>query len=170
MDQATWLKQRQSAAGILPAEQVVPEKSVTLPAPKQFILVTCRDLTADETKLLNKNFPRVIVYHAGLNSSEMELSKLAFDLLVIDARVDANHLFLEIIKDQAGQLGIPFLVLKKRLSNAKALATELGAYVISKVEDLDGSNFFLGLVKAKLPKLESRLWTLLKKVFALLSK
>jgi hypothetical protein len=63
---------------------------------------------------------------------------------------------------------VPIIVLKKALSNSKELAASLDAYVLSKIEQLDGPNFFLSLVKAKLPKLQSRWLTLLKKVFALL--
>lgn len=165
MDQTTWLKQK---AGCASASEVA-SASVEV-QPKQFVLVTCRDLTVAENAVLNKNFPRVIVYHAGLNSSEMDVSKMAFDLLVIDARTPENHLFLEIVSDQCSALKIPILVLKKSLSNYKDLAKELDAYVLSKIEQLDGPAFFLSLVKARLPRLQSSWLTLLKKLFALLSK
>jgi hypothetical protein len=56
------------------------------------------------------------------------------------------------------------------MSNSKELATSLGAYLLSKIEDLEGDNFFLGLVKAKLPNLRSRWICLLKKLFVLLTK
>jgi hypothetical protein len=61
-------------------------------------------------------------------------------------------------------------VLKKTLSNYKDLAVSLEAYVLSKIEQLDGPNFFLSLVKARVPKLQSRWLILLKKLFALLSR
>ena len=162
MDPATYLKRRQAGD----AQQNGDVSAL----PKQFILVTCRDLTVTESQTLNKNFPQVIVYHAGLNSSQMDLSKMNFDLLVIDARREENHLFLEIVSSQAKALNIPIIVLKKTLSNYKDLAVSLEAYVLSKIEQLDGPNFFLSLVKARVPKLQSRWLILLKKLFALLSR
>ncbi len=154
MDQATWLKQKQSTVeAALKAE------------PKQIIFVSCRDLVDYEKKLLSKNFPRVIDYTAGLNG-EMDLSKIAFDLLFIDVRRPENHLFLEIVKPSCTLLNIPIIVLKRKFSNCKELVSELGpnAYSLYKIEDLEGPNFFFALVKSKLPKLESRIWTLLKKL------
>ena len=160
MDPATYLKRR---TGDVSSSDVSA-------SPKQFILVTCRDLSVAESQTLNKNFPQVIVYHAGLNSSQMDLSKMNFDLLVIDARREENHLFLEIVSSQAKALNIPIVILKKTLSNYKDLAVSLEAYVLSKIEQLDGPNFFLSLVKARVPKLQSRWLILLKKLFALLSR
>ena len=167
MDQATWLKQKQEND----VGKCAPPVGKSAVSSRRAILSTCRDLTVAEMKLLNKHFPNVIVYHAGLNSSQMDLSKMVFDLLVLDMRKAEDHLFLEVVSPSCT---IPVIVLKKSFSNYKDLVAELAkvaqVFVISEVVDLDGDNFFLGLVKSKLPKLQSRIWTFLKKVFALLSK
>jgi hypothetical protein len=166
MDQATYLKQR--AANVAAVVSVAQTDAAQPAAPKRFILITCRDVTIEEQAVLNKQFPVVIVYHAGLNSSQMDLSAMSFDLLVIDARPAENHIFMEAIKDQASKLNIPFIVLKKSKTNSKALASALGAFVVSEIKD--GANFFLTLVRSKLPRLESRFVSILKKLFALLTK
>jgi hypothetical protein len=167
MDPATFLKRRQQNVAQQNEAVLSPEQKEQAAVP-QLILVISRDLTAAEKKLLNKNFPRVIPYDAGLNSSEMDLSKMAFDLLCIDSRVPENQLFLEIIHPSASALGIPITLLKRKFCNGNALAEALGAYVIKCIEDIDGPNFFLQFVKKRLPKLQSRWVTLLKKLFALL--
>lgn len=173
MDPATYMKRHdnvgKSQSDFPVRPEVAPKSQSDFPAPTKYLLVTCRALTADENKVLAKNFQTIIVYHAGLNG-QMDLSKMAFDLLVVDASKPENHLFLEIVTPSCAQLNIPILLLKKKFSNCKALGEGLGAYIVSRIEALDGVNFFRSLVKTKLPHLENRLLTFIKKVFAFLSK
>jgi len=158
MNQELWLKRRAECKAAVPSEK-----------PSKYILVTCRMLTASENKALSKNFKQIIVYNSALNSS-FDIASMAFDLLVIDASQKENHMFLEIVSASLPGLNIPAIVLKKRFSNYKDLASGLDAYVVSRIEDLEGPNFFSFLTKSKLPKLRSRLRILLKKLFALLLK
>jgi len=90
--------------------------------------------------------------------------------MVIDASLSENHTFLEMIAPSCAPLNIPIIVLGTSLSNFKKLAEDLQAYVISKIEDLEGPNFFLFLTKTKLRKLQSRWITLAKRLFRLLFK
>jgi len=154
-----------------PTTYVKRKAASDVAAPRsQHIFLLGRNLRAKEKEIINKQFPVVLVYDAGLNSSEMDLSKMAFDALIIDIRIEANHFFLEVLKDQADKLGVPRTLLKQRFTNAKAVAAAYGANVIGDLSDHDGPNFFLTLLKKSLPRLESRLLTLAKKLFALLSK
>jgi len=158
MNQELWLKRRAASA------------AAPLEKPSKYVLVTCRSLSAGENKALSKNFKQIIVYNSALNSGNLDIASMAFDLLVIDASQKENHMFLENISALLPGLNIPAIVLKKRFSNYKDLATGLDGYVVSRIEDLEGPNFFSFLTKSKLPKLRSRLRTLLKKLFALLLK
>ena len=165
MDQSTFLKQKAEASAVA----TLTGTAVTT----KYILVTCRSLTTDESAILAKNFKTIIVYHALLNAAQMDLTQMTFDLLVLDASDAANHTFLETVTPSCVALNIPILVLKKSYSNYADLVAGLNAtssttvaYPISRIQDLTGANFFLSLLKTKLPKLESRVITLLKKVFA----
>jgi len=119
---------------------------------------------------LNKNFQQIHVFNSALDSGRLDLSKLAFDLLVIDASKAENHTYLEMIAPSCAGLNIPIIVLRQSLSNYKKLAEDLEAYMVSRIEDLEGPNFFLFLTKTKLRKLQSRWITLLKRAFRLLFK
>jgi len=155
MNQDAWLKRRAEC------KTAVHEK------PSKYILVTCRDLEVAEKRILGKNFQQVHVYNSALDHG-FDLSKLAFDLMVIDASRPENHTFLEMIAPSCASLNIPIIVLKQPLSNYKKLAEDLQAFVIGVVEDLEGPNFFLFLMKTKLRKLESRWLTVLKRLFRML--
>ena len=135
----------------------------------KYILVTCRALEHAEKRILNKNFPHVHVYSASLDKG-VDIEKLAFDLMVVDASRSENHTFLEMIAPASIPLNIPIVVLKQSFSNYKDLAQDLQAYMISRIEDLEGPNFFLFLTKTKLPKLQSRWIVLAKRFFRMLCK
>jgi len=138
--------------------------------PSKYILVTCRALEDSEKRILNKNFHQIHVYSSILDQGRLDLEKLAFDLMVVDASVSANHTFLEMIAPASIPLNIPIVVLKQSFSNYKELAQDLQAYMISRIEDLEGPNFFLFLTKTKLPKLQSRWIVLAKRFFRMLFK
>ena len=159
MNQELWLKRRAECKAAVPSEK-----------PSKYILVTCRSLEDAEKRVLNKNFQQIHVFNSVLDSGRLDLSKLACDLLVIDASVAANHTYLEMIAPSCAPLNIPIIVLRQSFSNYKKLAEDLGAYMISRIEDLEGPNFFLFLTKTKLRKLQSRWITLLKRAFRLLLK
>ena len=92
MNQELWLKKRNELKAVS-SEAVV--------APTRYILVSCRPLEDAENKVLSKNFKNIIVYNAALNSGNLDLSKMTFDLLVIDVSQKENHLFLEIVSPMA---------------------------------------------------------------------
>ena len=138
--------------------------------PKKYILVTCRDLEAAEKAVLSQNFQQIIPYHAPLSSGKTDLAEMAFDLIIVAAREQSNHLFLEIVAPQAKALEIPVIVLKQSLTNSKALAKEMDAFVISSVSSLSGENFIRFLTKQKLPKLASRLATCFWRLLSVLLK
>ena len=136
----------------------------------RYIMVTCRPLNADESKVLSKNFKNIILFDANLHAANTDLDSFAFDLLIINVSNKESHLFLEIVSPQAKSLNIPIIVVKRSLSNYKQLVDALGAYVVSRIEDLDGTNFLNFLVKEKLPKLESKLKNLFLSCWSLVSK
>lgn len=138
--------------------------------PSKYILVTCRALEDAEKRILNKNFQQIHVYSSTLDKGRVDLERLAFDLMVVDASRSENHTFLEMIAPASIPLNIPIVVLKQSFSNYKDLAQDLGAYMISRIEDLEGPNFFLFLTKTKLPKLQSRWIVLAKRFFRMLFK
>ena len=141
---------------------------------KQYILVTCRSCTDDEKKVLSKNFKSIVVYNSSLNSGNVDLSKMHFDLLVIDlscSKKKENHVFLEIVTPMAKSLNIPIIVLKRTLSNYVDLVEALEGFVLSKIPlDLEGQQFLNALVKKSLPKLNSSCSHLFNKLFSFLSK
>jgi hypothetical protein len=161
MNQALWLKKRNELKAVA-SESVVP--------PTRYILVSCRPLEDSENKVLSKNFKNIIVYNAALNSGNLDLSKMTFDLLVIDVSKKENHLFLEIVSPMAAGLNVPIIVLKKKMSNYDQLVEALEAYVVSKIEDLEGQNFFNFLVKNKLPKLDNKCSNLFKRCLSAVLK
>ena len=130
--------------------------------PTRYILVSCRPLEDAENKVLSKNFKNIIVYNSALNSGNLDLNKMSFDLLVIDVSNKDNHRFLEVVSPMAAGLNAPIIVLKKKMSNYVELVEALEAYVVSKIEDLEGQNFFNFLVKNKLPKLDNKCSNLFK--------
>ena len=156
MNQELWLKRRAECAK-------APQEK-----PSKYILVTCRALEDAEKRVLCKNFQQIHVFNSALDKPD--LSKLAFDLLVIDASKTENHTFLEMIAPSCAPLNIPIIVLRQSFSNYKKLAEDLGAYMISRIEDMEGPNFFLFLTKTKVRKLQSRWITLAKRLFRLLFK
>ena len=141
-----------------------------LQPPTRFILATCRATTSDENVILNKHFKNIVSYHSELNAGNFDLSQLAFDLLIIDVSNKANHVFLEVINNQAKVLQIPIIVLKKSMTNYHKLVDALGASVISSVEDFDKKDFLLYLTRSKLPKLSSRIKHFLKMCLGVLLK
>lgn len=141
-----------------------------VPAPKRFILVVCRPTTSDENKILSKNFSNIVLYHSELNSGQLDLSLMNFDLLIIDVSNRSNHVFVEVVSAQAKALNIPIIVLKKSLTNYEELSESLEASVIKTIEDFNKSDFALFLTKDTIPKLEGRVKTCLKGLVALLSK
>ena len=159
MNQELWLKRRAECKAT-----VVGDK------PSKYILVTCRDLALAEKRILGKNFQQIHVFQHALDHGRLDLTKLTFDLMVIDASSAENHTYLEMIAPSCAPLNIPIIVLKQPLSNYKKLAEDLQAYIVSKIEDLEGPNFFLFLTKTKLRKLQSRWITLAKRFFRLLFK
>ena len=161
MNQALWLKKRNELKAVA-SESVVP--------PTRYILVSCRPLEDSENKVLSKNFKNIIVYNSALNSGNLDLSKMTFDLLVIDVSKKENHLFLEIVSPMAAGLNVPIIVLKKKMSNYDQLVEALEAYVVSKIEDLEGQNFFNFLVKNKLPKLDNKCSNLFKRCLSAVLK
>ena len=158
MNQDLWLKRRAECA-----KQAQGDK------PSKYILVTCRNLEDAEKRVLNKNFQQIHVFNSVLDKG-LDLTKLAFDLLVIDASQAANHTYLEMIAPSCAGLNIPIIVLRQSFSNYKKLAEDLQAYMISRIEDLEGANFFLFLTKTKLRKLQNRWITLAKRLFRMLFK
>ena len=70
----------------------------------------------------------------------------------------------------AAGLNIPIIVLKKKLSNYGELVEALEAYVVSRIEDLDGQNFFNFLVKNKLPKLDNKCINIFKRCLSVVLK
>ena len=146
----------------LESQQQNREAVLPLSRPTKFVLVTCRALTSDETSVLSKNFKQILVYNAALSSGNTDIGTLAFDLLIVEANA-ANHTFLEIIAPSTKKLQIPLIVLKLKFSNYKALATDLGATVITRVEDIASFGDFLS--KTRVTKLEHRLLTFFKKLF-----
>ena len=161
MNQELWLKKRNELKAV---------SSETVVAPTRYILVSCRPLEDAENKVLSKNFKNIIVYNAALNSGNLDLSKMTFDLLVVDVSQKENHLFLEIVSPMAAGLNIPIIVLKKKLSNYGELVEALEAYVVSRIEDLEGQNFFNFLVKNKLPKLDNKCSNLFKRCLSVVLK
>jgi len=137
---------------------------------KQYLLVTCRDMTTDENLILSKNFKQIVVYHAELNSKATNLTTLSFDLLIVDISNRANHNFLEMVAPQAKTLGIKLLVLKKSMTNYQDLVDALEATVLSAIHDLEGGNFENFVNKTKLPKFVNRGVHMFKKCFGLLLK
>ena len=161
MNQDLWLKKRNELKAVASEPAVQPTR---------YILVTCRPLEDAENKVLSKNFKNIVVYNSALNSGNLDLNKMSFDLLVIDVSKKENHLFLEIISPMAPGLNIPIIVLKKKMSNYVQLVEALEAYVVSKIEDLDGQNFFNFLVKNKLPKLDNQCSNLFKSCLSMVLK
>jgi hypothetical protein len=155
MNQELWLKRRAECKAAAPLEK-----------PSKYILVTCRELEVAEKRILGKNFQQIHVYNSELD--RLDMSKLTFDLLVVDASSAANHLFLEMVSPSCASLNIPIIVLKQPLSNYKKLAEDLQAYMVSRIEFLEGPHFFQFLTKTKLRKLESRWITVLKRLFRML--
>lgn len=161
MSNAPWMNKEGDKIEVAPIVAVKPNK---------YILVTCRAIASNEAKILSKNFKAIMSYNPTLNSGNLDLNNMPFDMLIIDVSNKDSHLFLEIISPQAKALNIPIIVLKRKASNYKLLVEALEAYVISKIEDLEGENFLNFLVKNKLPKLDSTCLNLLKGCFTLLSK
>ena len=163
---AEWVKRRsaqqnpaqQNSCGILSGQK-----------PSKYVLVTCRELTPAENQILSKNFKQISVFSPVLNSGNLDPSKMPCDLLIVDATKGQNHVFLEILKPMCDAQGVPIIVLKKKLSNYKQLASDLEAFVISRFEDLVGDAFFAFLTKTRLTKLRPRWLTLLKGCFSLLA-
>ena len=157
---------------ILRMTSVLSKKSsdVVVDKPSRYILVTCRALNANESKVLSKNFKNIIMFDPNLHAANTDLNSFAFDLLMINVSDKESHLFLEIISPQAKALEIPIVVVKRSLSNYKQLVEALGAYVISRIEDMDGTNLINLFLKEKLPKLENRVVTLFKSCFSMASK
>ena len=74
MNHELFVKRRQEAAAAKgPIEKI-----------SKYILVTCRALEDAEKRILNKNFPHIHVYSASLDKG-VDIEKLAFDLMVVDA-------------------------------------------------------------------------------------
>jgi len=161
MNRELWLKKRNELKG---------SSDGTVVNPTSYILVSCRPLEDAENKVLSKNFKNIIVYNSALNSGNLDLSKMTFDLLVVDVSKKENHLFLEIVSPMAASLNIPVIVLKKKYSNYSELVEALEAYVVSRIEDLEGQNFFNFLVKSKLPKLDNKCFNIFKKFLSVVLK
>ena len=161
MNRELWLKKR---------NELKASSDGTVVNPTSYILVSCRPLEDAENKVLSKNFKNIIVYNSALNSGNLDLSKMTFDLLVVDVSKKENHLFLEIVSPMAASLNIPVIVLKKKYSNYSELVEALEAYVVSRIEDLEGQNFFNFLVKSKLPKLDNKCFNIFKKFLSVVLK
>ena len=138
-------------------------------AKKRYIMIVCRSLSSIESRVLSKNFKNIISFDHNLHAANTDLNALTFDLLMINISNKEAHLFLEIVSPQAKALNIPIIVVKKTLSNYKKLVSALGAYVVSKIEDLDGDQFISFLLKEKLPKLDNRFTNLFKSCFSFVS-
>jgi hypothetical protein len=131
---------------------------------KQFILVTCRPCTVKENAELGKHFSNILAYNPQLYSAHCDLTKMSYDLLIVDANKDLAY--LEIIAPQAKAAGIPIIVLKRSMCNANDLVTALGGRVIKEILPFaDKSDFLNSLLKDKLPKLENRLLNFVKACF-----
>jgi hypothetical protein len=131
--------------------------------PTRFIMVTCRSLSASESKTLSKNFKNIVLYDNNLHSANTDLTKFTFDLLLINPCNKDNHLYMEIISSQAKQLNIPFIVVKRKLSNYKLLVESLSAYIVSKIpSDLESNGLINFLLKEKLPKLDNQCFNFIK--------
>jgi hypothetical protein len=162
-DGSTEATQSESAGGAaLNPQDSIAQKDLDVEKPTRYILVTCRSLNVNESKVLSKNFKNIILFDPNLHAANTDLNTFTFDLLMINVNGKDSHLFLEIVTPQARALNIPVIVVKKSASNYKHLVEALGAYVVSRIEDLDGDNFFNFLVKEKIPKLENRIFTFLK--------
>jgi hypothetical protein len=144
--------------------------SVAVAKASRYIMVTCRSLNANESKVLSKNFKNIILFDPNLHAANTDLNSFMFDLLMINVSNKESHLFLEIISPQAKALEIPIIVVKRSVSNYKQLVDALGAYVISRIEDMDGANLINLFLKEKLPKLENRLVTFFKSCLSFLGK
>lgn len=139
--------------------------SGTKPVPTKFIMVTCRSLTASESKTLSKKFKNIVSYDNNLHSGLTDLSSFSFDLLLINPCNKDNHVYLEMVSAQAKQLNIPFIVVKKKLSNYKLLVESLSAYIVSQIpEDLEGNGLISYLLKDKIPKLDNQCFNFFKSV------
>ena len=136
--------------------------------PKRYILVMCRRTTSEENLILAKRFKNILAYHSELNSDRYDLSTMEFDLMIIDISEKANHVFLEVISNQAKGLNIPIILLKKSMTNYDAVVDALEAIVIKTIEDFDKKDFLLFLTKNKIPKLNGRFIHCLKGLVSLL--
>lgn len=146
-----------------------PSKWKGASPPTRFVLVTSRALTNEELSFLAKNFKSPIEYNAALQGV-LDVSKATFDLLVVNGFPPENHRFLEIIKPRLAELGICPIVLRQRFSQSDALAEDLEAAHISRIEDLVGPDFIAALQKPRLRKLKPRWQVLLRACFGLASK
>lgn len=168
------LRRRQALQGqanlSTPFDENNNSEQASVPKPDKYILVLCRQTTKQEKNILSKNFHNIVNYDAELVQGKLDLSTISFDLLLVDANVDANRKFLEVISPQANELGIPIVVLKKSLTNSKELATALNASVISSIRDYDNNNLPFYMTKFKLPKLTSRIMFLFKQCYSFVSK
>jgi hypothetical protein len=138
--------------------------------PNKYILVSCRKCDSEENKILSKHFKNIYLYNSELNCGNTDISKMSFDLLILDLNKDAHHEFLEIIHPQCKALNIPIIVLKRSFCNSKLLIEALDASSINSIKDFDGVNFFNYLSKGKIPKLKSSSMCCLKAVLKVLSK
>ena len=140
------------------------------PVYSKYVLAICRALEPEENKILGNNFKNIVVYNSELHSNTFDLSKMSFDLLIIDVSSKDNHQFLEVIAPMCPSQRVAVVFLKKKFSNYDELVEALDAFEISKVADLTGPNFMNFLVKKKLPKLNNRCFHLFKKVAKLVIK
>ena len=121
---------------------------------KKFILVTSREVTKAEKAVLGRTYKTIIEYDTDLHGI-LDIAKVAFDMLIIDGFPPENHRFLEIIKPKLAELAIMPVVLKNG-DASKALAEELNAALISRIEDLDSEDLLSFLTKSRLTKLQPR--------------
>src|SRR4051794_17623291 len=74
---------------VLPPAPILAASVPQYALPTKFIVVTCRALTSDESQVFANNFKHIITYNAALSSS-FDLTKMNFDLLIIDASNEAS--------------------------------------------------------------------------------
>ena len=145
-------------------EEKSPEKPVD--APKKFILVTSREVTKAEKAVLGRTYKTIIEYDTDLHGI-LDIAKVAFDMLIVDGFPPENHRFLEIIKPKLAELAIMPVVLKNG-DASKALAEELGAALVTRIEDLDSEDLPLLFTKPRLTKLMPKWKRVLLACFRLL--
>ena len=136
--------------------------------PTKFILVTSRRLARAEKVTLGKTYKNFVEYSAELHGI-LDISKAPFDLLIINGYPLENHRFLEMIKQKLPDLNILPIVLKYSGSRCEQFAEDLGAVLISHVEDLAGADLLAYFTKSKLTKLKPRWKTFLLACFRVAS-